>query len=77
MNHTKAMLICMAMAVISMGGMLHAGTPAVQEHQGPRIDVKEDRVDLGEVKRGVEATHVFEIGNVGDEVLVIQKVQTS
>lgn len=77
MKSRKVMLICMAMALVSMGGMVHAGPQAVQERQGPRIEVKADHVDLGNVKQGEDATHVFDIRNTGDEVLVIQKVQTS
>lgn len=45
--------------------------------QGPRIYVAEPRHDLGMVKEGDMPEHAFEIRNVGDEPLIIQRVQPS
>ena len=45
------------------------------ERQGPRIYVPEGRFDLGTVEQGAVPEHVFEIRNLGDEVLVIGQVQ--
>lgn len=53
-----------------------APAPAA-EPKGPRIEIAEERYDLGTVVEGTEAVHVFAFRNVGDEELAIQKVQTS
>ena len=45
--------------------------------QGPRIYVAEPRYDLGLVTEGAVPEHVFEIKNVGDELLIIQRLQPS
>lgn len=42
---------------------------------GPKIIAKELRHDLGIVKQGTEASHVFEIRNEGNQTLIIEKVQ--
>ena len=51
--------------------------PAAQEYHGPKIEVRELRDDFGKVVQGKQVSHVFEIKNVGKEVLVIEKVQSS
>ncbi len=43
----------------------------------PKIEVKEMRYDFGNVVKGTKVTHVFEVKNVGNEELIIQKVQPS
>ena len=45
------------------------------ERQGPRIFVKDSKFDFGTVRPGTQPEHIFEIKNVGDEVLDIQRVQ--
>ena len=45
--------------------------------QGPRIYVAEPKHDLGSVIEGDVVEHVFELKNVGDEPLVIQRLQPS
>ena len=77
MKKKNMLIVSMAMAAICTAGMVRAEAPAGQEHRGPRIEISKDRVDLGIMKQGEEATQVFEIRNAGDEVLLIQKVQTS
>ena len=62
-----AMLVIAAVAITAAGS---AG-----EQQGPRIYVKESNFDLGTVRPGSQPEHIFEIKNVGDEVLEIQRVQ--
>lgn len=62
-----AILIFAAVAIASAGS---AG-----ERQGPRIYVKDARFDFGTVSPGSQPEHIFEIKNVGDEVLDIQRVQ--
>jgi hypothetical protein len=52
-------------------------TLPAQEPKGPRIEVKEEHYDAGKVVQGEQVVHVFDIRNAGDEVLEIQKVQTS
>ncbi len=53
------------------------GVRAVEEQKGPRIEFQQDRFDIGTLKQGEAAVHVFEFKNAGDEVLVINKVETS
>ncbi len=45
--------------------------------QGPRISVAEPLYDFGTVTAGAVLEHVFEIKNVGDDVLEIRKVAPS
>ena len=62
-----AMLVLAAVAITAAGS---AG-----EHQGPRIYVKDSHFDFGTVSPGSQPEHIFEIKNVGDEVLEIHRVQ--
>lgn len=48
-----------------------------QDAKGPKIEVSDARFDFGKVQQGREAVHLFEIRNVGDAVLEIQKIQSS
>lgn len=57
--------------------MLCAGVSVAGAVLGPRIQAAQMKHDFGQVKAGVQAEHHFEIRNSGDEVLVIQKVQSS
>ena len=66
-------VVCVAWAAVTLG----AGPVPATEHKGPRIEVREERFDLGTVTEGVEAVHLFEFRNAGDEELVIQQVRTS
>lgn len=59
------LLVCLAAAAGAAAG------------QGPRIHAAELKYDFGQVKAGQRAEHLFEIRNSGDDVLVIQKVQSS
>lgn len=70
-------LIVIAAAVLIAAAGVAAAVPAPEEHKGPRIEIKQDRYDFGKVTQGEQAVHVFEFRNAGDEVLEIQKVQTS
>jgi len=62
-----SMLVFAAVAIAAAG---FAG-----EQQGPRIYVKESKFDFGTLRAGARPEHIFEIKNVGDEVLDIQRVQ--
>lgn len=53
------------------------GVQAAEEQKGPRIEFQQDRFDIGKVKQSEAAVHVFEFKNAGDELLVINKVETS
>ena len=66
--------IVMLMTAIAL---LWTGSIIAQEHKGPRILIKEERHDFGKVAQGAQAMHVFTIQNTGDEILEIQKVQSS
>jgi hypothetical protein len=50
-------------------------TAIAAERQGPRIYVQEGQFDLGTVDQGSVPEHIFEIKNLGDEVLEIGRVQ--
>ncbi len=67
--------VLLLLAVAALSG--NAAPLSAQDHKGPRILVKEERYDFGKVAQGAQAVHVFEIQNVGDGILEIQKVQTS
>ena len=67
---SKVGLALLALAVVTAGTAAFAG-----ERQGPRISVKESNFDFGTVSPGSQPEHIFEIKNVGDEVLDIQRVQ--
>lgn len=42
---------------------------------GPKIEIDNTRLVMGDVPQGPPLTAVFEIRNTGDEVLKIEKVQ--
>ena len=67
-------IVLMNMVVV---GLLCAGPLAALDNNGPRIEIKEMRHDLGKVVQGTKPEYVFEIKNVGSEQLVIEKVQPS
>ncbi len=56
---------------------LVAGILSAQEASGPRIEVAQERYDMGSIAQGEQAVHVFEIRNAGDAPLVIESVQPS
>lgn len=66
----NASIAIVVLAVVAIAAAGFAG-----ERQGPRIYVKESRFDFGTVRPGAQPEHIFEIKNVGDEVLHIQRVQ--
>jgi hypothetical protein len=68
MKKTRILMLVVAAVAIAAAGF--AG-----ERQGPRIYVQESNFDFGTVKPGSQPEHIFEIKNVGDEVLDIQRVQ--
>jgi hypothetical protein len=55
-------------------GLVLQGAVVAAERQGPRIYVHESRFDLGSVVQGAVPEHVFEIRNLGDEVLEIGRI---
>ncbi len=56
---------------------LSAGAALAQDHNGPRIEVREMRYDFGKVPQGEQATHIFQVRNAGNEPLVIDRVVPS
>jgi hypothetical protein len=72
MRYQKAFLYMVAATALLWNMSLATAQP-----KGPRIEVTEERFDLGTIVEGTEAVHVFAFRNVGDEELTIQKVQTS
>jgi hypothetical protein len=58
-------------------GLLCAGPLAALEYNGPRIEIKEMRYDLGKVVQDSQVSQVIEVRNVGNEQLIIEKVQPS
>jgi len=57
--------------------LLTAGALPAQEVKGPRIEVKQERFDMGGIVQGKAAVHVFEVRNAGTEPLVIERLQAS
>jgi hypothetical protein len=43
----------------------------------PKIQVKNEKFDFGEVPDGTEVTHIYEISNAGTDTLIINDVETS
>jgi hypothetical protein len=72
MGMKKAGISMLVLAAVAIAAAGFAG-----EHQGPRIYVKESHFDFGTVRAGAQPEHIFEIKNVGDEVLNIERVQPS
>jgi len=66
----KAGISMLVLAAVAIAAAVFAG-----ERQGPRIYVQESNFDFGTVQPGAQPEHIFEIKNVGDEVLDIQRVQ--
>ncbi len=64
-------------AVTTIFAAAGSGTVFSQDHKAPRIEIKEERFDFGKVTQGEQAVHVFDIRNAGNDVLEVQKVQTS
>ena len=62
----------LVLLLVLIGGALQA-----QEAKGPRIEVKQERYDLGGIAQGEPAVHVFEVRNAGSEPLVIESLQPS
>jgi hypothetical protein len=60
-----------------LAGLLCAAPLAAQEYNGPRIEIKELRYDLGKVDQGSQVSKIVEVSNVGSGQLIIEKVQTS
>ncbi len=48
-----------------------------QEMGNPRIEVKQERYDMGTIVQGKPAVHVFSVRNAGTTPLVIERLQTS
>ncbi len=53
------------------------GSLQAQEVKGPKISAAEIKYDFGEVVQGMQASHIFEVRNVGDEPLIIDRVVPS
>ena len=66
----KVGISVLLMAAVAIAGGISAG-----ERQGPRISVKDARFDFGTVKQGAQPEHIFEIKNIGDELLEITQIQ--
>lgn len=62
------------LAALVLALTMHGAAFAAQR-QGPRIYVQEGRFDLGTVDQGTVPEHIFEIKNLGDEVLEIRQIQ--
>lgn len=76
MKGKRVFIAVMLSSLIAAAGVVSA-TAAAQEQKGPKIEIKQERYEFGNVKQGDAAVHVFEFRNAGDDILIIQKVQTS
>ena len=70
MHMNKVGISVLALAAVVLAGGVSAG-----ERQGPRISVKDSRFDFGMVDPGAQPEHIFEITNIGDELLEIKQIQ--
>ncbi len=57
--------------------MMLAGHLPAQEVKGPKLEAVEIKYDFGKVVQGSKASHVFEVRNVGNEPLIIDRVVPS
>lgn len=54
-----------------------AGHLPAQEVKGPKLTAVEIKYDFGKVIQGTQVSHVFEVRNVGNEPLIIDRVVPS
>ncbi len=54
-----------------------AGVLPAQDVKAPRIEVREVRYDAGKVVQGTQVSHLFEVRNAGDALLIIDRVVPS
>jgi hypothetical protein len=66
----KTLILMLVFASVAIAAAAFSG-----ERQGPRIYLKDSIFDFGAVRPGTQPEHIFEIKNVGDEVLSILRVQ--
>ncbi len=70
----KKILLIIVLFIVSM--VLVGHLPA-QQVKGPKLNAAEVKYDFGKVVEGAQASHVFEIRNVGNELLIIDRVVPS
>jgi len=56
---------------------MFAGQLPAQEVKGPKIVAVEVKYDFGKVIQGNQVSHIFEVRNVGNEPLIIDRVVPS
>ncbi|HUI46915.1 MAG TPA: DUF1573 domain-containing protein [Nitrospirota bacterium] len=54
-----------------------AGHLLAQEVNGPKLEAVEIKYDFGKVIQGTQVSHIFEVRNVGNEPLIIDRVVPS
>jgi hypothetical protein len=68
----------LVMAVIALIALAGIGSVApAQEYKGPKVLVDQLKYHFGKVAQGGQAEHVFELRSVGNEALVIDRIQSS
>jgi len=67
-------IFLMNLALITI---LWANSVGGAENTGPRIEVKEMQHNFGKVVQGATVSYVFNVRNIGDEPLVIERVVPS
>jgi hypothetical protein len=72
--HMKKILITVA---FFMASVMFAGHLPAEQVKGPKLEAAEVNYDFGKVIEGAQASHVFEIRNVGNEPLIIDRVVPS
>jgi hypothetical protein len=72
-------VLCLLITIFIISGFYCSSTKNVKEYvKGvPKMKVKQEKFDFGEVPDGTEVTHIFEISNVGTDTLFINEVITS
>jgi len=56
-----------------------AQTPAAQSNlvKEDKLKIKETEFDFGKIAQGKPVTHIFEVVNIGNELLILENVQAS
>ncbi len=66
----------LVLAIVTLTALAGIGSVApAQEYKGPRVSVDQLIYYFGKVVQGTQAEHVFDIRNVGQEDLVIDRIQ--
>ncbi len=69
--------ITLTLVILGYFQAMPSSPSSQNDNQGPKVTIKPNVFDFGEVAFGKVVEHVFEVENTGDEVLEIKRVSTS